>query len=82
MALLHKFVYEFRANNACIIQDRTALVVNWPWWQELGMILEKSNLKKTLFSNEIFSNDLKAWGTFFGHYAFSQNPICNFLWVC
>ena len=26
LALLHKFVYEFRGNNTCIIQDRTVLV--------------------------------------------------------
>ena len=25
LAVLHKFVYEFRENNTCIIQDRTAL---------------------------------------------------------
>ena len=26
LALLHKFVYEFRGNNTCIIQDGTALI--------------------------------------------------------
>ena len=32
LALLHEFVYEFRGNNTCIIQDRTALSFNLILW--------------------------------------------------
>ena len=50
LALLHKFVYEFRGNNTCIILDRTALEVIGPIFSHLNSIASQGQKSLQIFN--------------------------------
>ena len=50
LALLNEFVYEYRGNNTCVIQEKTALRALAPPWQHLCKTLSLSSRVSRLTS--------------------------------